>query len=356
MRVEWTAHLCGLCLALRRAHGQSARLATNYDGLLVSVLYDAQRAPGENAGAGGRRTAGPCPLRGMRTAPVACGTGADLAAVVSLVLASAKIRDHVHDRDGALARPALAAAARGVARRWDRAGARGGARLGFDTAVLVDAVERQPRLEALAGPGSPVLAVTEPAEVATAAAFAHTARLAGRPANAAPLAGAGRLFGRLAHLLDAVQDRAADEAAGGWNPLTATGTGTAEARRLCDEAVRGVERELASAEFSDGRLVHVLLVHELRRAVDRTFGAACAHTGPPAPEPRGRGLLAGCAVWAGLLCTCRICCRETYPDPWTGKEREGWCHKADCCDCCDCCNCGGSDSCCGCGCGCSCCD
>ncbi|KJY25639.1 regulatory protein, partial [Streptomyces katrae] len=90
------AHLCGLCLALRGDHGQFARIVTNYDGLLVSVLTEAQSGPLPGA----RRTAGPCPLRGMRTAPVANGEGARLAAAVSLVLASAKVRDHVADRDG----------------------------------------------------------------------------------------------------------------------------------------------------------------------------------------------------------------------------------------------------------------
>lgn len=203
LRAEWTAHLCGLCLALRGDHGQFARVATNYDGLIVSVLTEAQTG----RSAGHRRTAGPCPLRGMRTAPVARGEGARLAAAVSLVLASAKMRDHVADRDGLLARRPVAAAARRVAARWDRAGARTGADLGFDTALLVDAVDRQAGIEALAGPGTPLLTVTEPTETATAAAFAHTAVLAGRPGNAPPLAEAGRLFGRLAHLLDAVEDR-----------------------------------------------------------------------------------------------------------------------------------------------------
>ncbi|WP_257134701.1 DUF5685 family protein, partial [Streptomyces sp. ms115] len=117
LRVEWMAHLCGLCLALRADHGQFARIVTNYDGLIVSVLTEAQTglAPG------GRRTAGPCPLRAMRTAPVAQGEGARLAAAVSLVLASAKVRDHVADRDGLLARRPVAAAARRVAAGWDRA-------------------------------------------------------------------------------------------------------------------------------------------------------------------------------------------------------------------------------------------
>ncbi|MFE2850848.1 DUF5685 family protein [Streptomyces lavendulae] len=410
-KTEWMAHLCGLCLALRGDHGQFARIVTNYDGLLVSVLTEAQSGPLPGA----RRTAGPCPLRGMRTAPVANGEGARLAAAVSLVLASAKVRDHVADRDGLLARAPIAAAARTVARGWDRAGARTGASLGFDTAVLVDAVDRQGGIETLAGPGTSVLVVTEPTETATAAAFAHTAVLAGRPGNAAPLAEAGRYFGRLAHLLDAVEDRAADAAAGAWNPLTATGTTLTEARRLCDDALHGIRLALRETEFADAGLAHRLLVHELRTSVDRAFGTgSCAHTAtnaagqghgappqgygpdagqfhgapyggpygngnvnpyapggpgappmgpggpgwgggggggfggpPPPPQKPRRGLLAGCAVSIGLFCTCQLCCTE-HDGPWSRRKRDPWC---DACP--DCSGCDGCSGCCDC---CSCCE
>ncbi|MFF1833967.1 DUF5685 family protein [Streptomyces sp. NPDC058231] len=396
LKTEWMAHLCGLCLALRSDHGQFARIVTNYDGLIVSVLTEAQteRDPGR------RRTAGPCPLRSMRTAPVARGEGARLAAAVSLVLASAKVRDHVADRDGLLKRRPVAAAARRVAAGWDRAGARTGAQLGFDTALLVEAVDRQTVIERLAGPGTPLLTVTEPTETATAAAFAHTAVLAGKPRNAEPLAEAGRLFGRLAHLLDAVEDQEADAASGAWNPLTATGTSRAEARRLCDDALRGVRLALSDAEFTDDKLAHVLLVHELRRSVDRAFAdGTCSHrvaahpadgpgvTGafgpppgnpyapdgpgspfgplspPPEPPRDRRGLIVGCLVWAGLACTCQMCC-GTFEDPWSRQRREGLCSQCDCSDCSDCgdlCNCCGNCGdccsncdCCDCDCGCDC--
>ncbi|MEU4175106.1 DUF5685 family protein [Streptomyces sp. NPDC026589] len=398
LRVEWMAHLCGLCLALRADHGQFARIVTNYDGLIVSVLTEAQAG----RASGGRRTAGPCPLRAMRTAPVATGEGARLAAAVSLVLASAKVRDHVADRDGLLARRPVAAAARRVAAGWDRAGARTGAALGFDTALLVDAVDRQTGIETLAGPGTPLLTVTEPTETATAAAFAHTAQLAGKPWNAAPLAEAGRLFGRLAHLLDAVEDQEADAASGAWNPLTATGTPLSEARRLCDDALHGVRLALREAEFTDGKLVHVLLAHELRRSVDRAFGASsCSHQGqqglqlpesafgpppgnpygappgqpygptpghpygpppggpgsppPPRPPRDRRGLIAGCLVWAGLACTCQMCC-GSFEDPWSRERRQAPCQSCgDCCEACSCCgDCGEGCCCCGDSCGCDC--
>jgi hypothetical protein len=368
---QWMAHLCGLCLALRGDHGQFARVVTNYDGLLISVLTEAQAERGD----GGRRTAGPCPLRGMRSASVAQGEGARLAAAVSLVLASAKVRDHVADGDGLLARRPVAFAARRVAASWDAAGARTGSAVGFDTAVLVDAVDRQTGIEALAGPGTPILAVTEPTETATGAAFAHTAILAGRPGNAVPLAEAGRLFGRLAHLLDAVEDKEADAASGAWNPLAATGTPLTEARRLADDAVHGIRLALREADFTDSKLAHRLLVHELHASVDRAFGtASCAHRpelagpyappgGPGAPLPPEpprrdpRGLLAGCLVWAGLACTCQMCC-GAYDDPWSRERKDGLCSQCDCSgcsDCCSCCDCCGNCSCCGeDGCDCSC--
>ncbi|MFI6349267.1 DUF5685 family protein [Streptomyces sp. NPDC050560] len=290
LKTQWMAHLCGLCLALRGDHGQLARVVTNYDGLLVSVLTEAQRGPADGA----RRKAGPCPLRGMRTASVAKGEGARLAAAVSLVLAAAKVRDHVADGDGVLARRPAAAAARRLAESWGRAGERSGAAVGFDTSVLVEAVDRQLGIEELAGPGTPLLTVTEPTETATAAAFAHTATLAGRPANAAPLAEVGRLFGRLAHLLDAVEDLEADAESGAWNPLAATGTSLDEARRLADDALYGIRLALKDVEFHRGRgrrgdgarLAHVLLVHELRRSVDRAFGTStCSHQGHGAHQP-----------------------------------------------------------------------
>ncbi|WP_017595322.1 DUF5685 family protein [Nocardiopsis potens] len=274
---EWMGHLCGLCLALRDGHGQAARVATNYDGLVVSVLAAAQSEECAST-----RTAGPCPLRGMRRADVAEGEGARLAAVVSLLLASAKISDHVADGDGVYARPGVRTAARRAAARWGAGALAAGEGLGFDGSALAAVADRQREAESAATEGTDVLQVTRPTEEATGEAFAHTALLAGRPGNAGPLREAGRLFGRVAHLLDAVEDLEEDREAGAWNPLAATGTPVERARGLCDDAVLGVSLALREAEFADDRLVHALLVHELRRAVDRTF----AHAGYPGQDPR----------------------------------------------------------------------
>ncbi|MCR3722296.1 MULTISPECIES: DUF5685 family protein [Prauserella salsuginis group] len=373
LRTEWMAHLCGLCLALRDEHGQLARTATNYDGLLISALVDAQSDTGP-----ARRTAGPCALRGMRGASVAVGDGARLAASVSLVLASAKVSDHVVDGDGMLGRRAVGPVAQRVAAGWADRAAEAGGRLGLDTEALASSIGAQPAIERDLTVGDSVLAATAPTEHATAAAFAHTAVLAGRPENADALAEAGRLFGRIAHLLDAVEDLAADAATGTWNPLPATGTDLAEARRLCDDAVLGVRLALDQVPLSHHGLVHALLVHELERAVTRTFGhagsaggfdgqAGAARTGSesrhvsgpsaaakdrpgPVQDGQGGGLwlpkfrvpphrrnpALGCCVGLYMCCSCQFCCRDPYPGPCDGKPK-GSC-DCDCCDssCCDC--------------------
>ncbi|MFF4596253.1 DUF5685 family protein [Amycolatopsis sp. NPDC001319] len=390
LHADWLAHLCGLCLALRDEHGHLARVVTNYDSLVISALVEAQAA-------GRRRLAGPCALRGMRSASVARGEGAQLAAAVSLVLASAKVEDHVADGDGALGRGALRTPAKKLAARWSAQGARTGARIGFDTSVLVAAVSRQSALEDEVTAGDSLLLVTGPAEAAASAAFAQTAVLAGRPGNVAPLAEAGRLFGRVAHLLDAVEDQPADDAAGSWNPLTVTGTALAEARRLAVDAVLGAELAVRKASFAQPELVHALLVHELRQAVNRAFGhrqepppgwlgpgpvppgvppAPAGHPGwgphssapspPPPPKPpkkkrkpgegpedgdgggcwvprfavppRPRGFFEGCAVATYMCCSCQFCCRDPFPGPWSGKVRQNHCDCDPCvllCTCCD---------------------
>ncbi|WP_325053100.1 DUF5685 family protein [Thermomonospora amylolytica] len=380
----WMSHLCGLCLTLRAEHGQAARLVTNYDGLLVSVLAEAQ-----NAERSPHRKAGPCVLRGMRSADVvdAKAEGARLAAAVSLMLAAAKTRDHVLDRDRGYARPLVAAGASRLADRWDAAGARTGSALGFDVSVLRDAVDRQAELERTGGVG--LLELTEPTETAVAAAFAHTAVLAGKPHNAEALAEAGRFFGRLAHLVDAVEDLAEDQATGAYNPLLATGTSLAEARRYCDDALHGLRLAVADLDLENDRLVRALLDREIGRSVEQVFAAYPPPGGPqgpygpppqgpygsppqhhqqarhPYPAPGGPGVPPGggggwsgggggwghgggsqrpglpipCFTFTVTTCTCGL-----YQPRWSKYHKAScgkrcWCTRHDCCDGCDCCSC-----------------
>jgi hypothetical protein len=343
---QWMAHLCGLCLTVRDLHGQHARLVTNYDGLLVSVLTEAQ-----NPAVTPHRTAGPCALRGLRRADVAdpAGAGARLAASVSLVLAAGKLRDHVADGDGACARRLIASGAGAVAARWQAAGERTGAGIGFDTAVLTDAIGSQAEIENT--PGLSLLDVTEPTETAVSAAFAHTSVLAGRPRNAGPLAEAGRNFGRLAHLLDAVEDLPADQSVGAYNPLLATGTSRDRAREHCDDALADLRSAVAALELEERALAESLMIREVGVAVDRVFAELA-------------GQRAGRLASAGLPCMQGVRYRSGQPDFGSGPRRRGRCRGCcsdgrcgDCCsdgrcdDCCEACgDCADCGSCCDCGC------
>ncbi|MFD0735115.1 DUF5685 family protein [Planotetraspora mira] len=298
----WRAHLCGLCLTLRDHHGQFARMATNYDGLILSVLAEAQ-----DSRPAAQRTAGPCPLRGFRTTGVVSSgeRGARLAAVVSLALAAGKIRDHAADGDGMAGRRVSGAPLRHVAASWSVAAARDAESLGFDMTVLTEAVDRQVALEAAAAPS--LLQVTEPTETAVAAAFAHTAALAGEPRNAESLREAGRLFGRIAHIIDAVEDLDEDLARGSYNPLVATGTSVAEAGRLCEDALTGLGLAVQDLELRERHLVEALLVGETRHAVRRAFAERVHPT-----DPR-RKIAAGIVTFL----TCGL-----YRPPWS-RYRQG---------------------------------
>src|SRR5688500_12412974 len=64
-RLDYRSHLCGLCLGLRDAHGQAARMVTNVDVVALLALTEAQRDERF-----ARRSVGPCPLRGMQPADV----------------------------------------------------------------------------------------------------------------------------------------------------------------------------------------------------------------------------------------------------------------------------------------------
>ncbi len=350
------AHLCGLCLTLRDLHGQNARFVTNYDGLLVSVLTEAQ-----NPAVTPHRTAGPCALRGFRGADVldATGSGARLAATVSLVLAAGKVRDHIEDGDGAYARRVVASGARLAARRWQQAGERTGAAIGFDIAVLTDSIGRQAQIERSAGVTLPQ--VTEPTETAVGAAFAQTAVLAGRPGNASLLARAGQSFGRIAHLIDAVEDLSDDCASGSYNPLLATGTTPARAREHCDGALGDLRAAVLGLELAEPALTESLLVREVGVAVDRVFADLERGEADVVRGGRRRLALPGGGVISGELASgelagaglpgiglpCMpVACRRRRPG------REGGC-CSDCCadGCCEACgDCGDCADCCDAGC------
>ena len=282
---RWQAHLCGLCLTLRDHLGQPQRVLTGYDVLLLSVLVEAQAGHVEAS------EAAPCPLRGFTRATVVASssTAGRMAAAGAVVSAAAGLADKLHDDD--LPRP-VRGPARHVAARLDRSGARLAASVGLDASAVLAAPAASAAAEAAPSPS--LEGLLAPSGNAVASLFAHTATLAGRPHNAPALERCGRAFGRLVHLLDAVEDRGSDRAAGRFNPLEATGTTDDGARKLADALVAEVRTALDLVDLADRALVDVLLGTELTRAVHRVLPAACA-TPVPAQRQGGTG------AWAALL-------------------------------------------------------
>ncbi|WP_239476777.1 DUF5685 family protein [Nocardia arizonensis] len=351
---QWRAHMCGLCLGLRDGHGQLARTATNTDAIVLSVLTEAQR-PGGAA----RTVAGPCALRGMRRAQVATAdsAGVRLAATASLLLGSAKIRDHVDDRDGSVLtrRPMT-----GIAARWaDRARVEAD-RIGLDVGPLVNAIEGQADLERRAAADSTAITLdqlTEPTQLCAAELFGHTAVLAERAANLTALREAGRHFGRIAHLADAVEDFDADRARGRFNPLDATGTTMPQAYDLMRESDSALRHAIAEAELAETPTVRWILLDPLngllrrvRHGIGGTIAHACsatrehtAHANLPGHRPPTRrpDLGAALGIVLGVYCTGWACCSD-HTSPCTGERKDAWIKNCDCGDCCDGCDCCGN--------------
>ncbi|WP_084537322.1 DUF5685 family protein [Nocardia puris] len=391
---EWRAHLCGLCLGLRDEHGQLARAATNTDALLLGMLTEAQlRAPAPRA------EAGPCPLRGMRRARVATADspGVRLAVTASLLLGAAKIRDHVEDGDSsALARRPMTR----VSSRWADAARAQAATIGFDVEPLVAAIDSQARLEreavaALAaddgssgsaprhsarerrhgtacetsdpgesrsrggtftfggepqGGADPLDVLTSPTQLCAAEFFAHTAVLADRPENVEPLRIAGRHFGRIAHLTDAVEDY--DDDVDRFNPLRATGTTLPEAYELIGESDRALRIALAESELAEVSTVRWMLLDPLRSLVHRVgrgMGALASHVCHPAESGHACGtsgdtLASATAFTGGQLIPVAATWGSAPPPRWDERDQQArrrreprwkrWCER--CCDCADC--------------------
>ncbi|MFI6958959.1 DUF5685 family protein [Nocardia sp. NPDC050408] len=386
----WRTHMCGLCLGLRDGHGQLARAATNTDAIVLSVLTEAQMS-----GSIGRTTAGPCALRGMRRAEVASADspGVLLAATASLLLGSAKIRDHLDDGDSSLLtrRPMTK-----VSSRWADHARSQASLIGLDVEPLVAAINSQSRLEALASVDANRSAadalldeasasrtislddLTAPTQVCGAEFFAHTAVLADRPENVAALREAGRHFGRIAHLADAVEDFDDDRTRGRFNPLAATATTMPEAYDLLRQSDSNLREAVAEAKLDQVPTIRWMLLdplHALVRRVGRGLGTtahACStsrHTAtmqypmPPGTgfdrPPRRPGIGEALALVLGVYCTGYACCAD-HTNPCSGKREDAWIKNCDCGDCCDCgnccdgCNCCDCDGCCCDGCGCDC--
>ncbi len=343
---EWHAQLCGLCVGLRDGHGHLARTATNTDALVLNVLVDAQRG-----GVATRTAAGPCALRGMRRAEIAAGDsdGVVLAATASLLLGAAKIRDHVQDADapGVLRHPMAR-----VSDSWARRAGAQAALIDLDLAPLVSVLEAQYAVENRAAAADSTVTLDDLTESTGRCAsefFAHTAVLAGATENVGPLREAGRQFGRIAHLADAVEDIEDDLAHGRFNPLTATGTSPEAAYGLLRESETALREAISRTGLDSESTVRWMLLDPLSSVLTgmgRDLGLHPDGHHPqqypyqPPHDPRQRQRKPTLREGIGLLFQypTGYACFADHTRPCSGKRKRAWRKRMDCCcDCGDCC-------------------
>ncbi len=362
---QWRAHLCGSCLTLRDRHGQLFRALTNTDAVMLSVLVEAQSALVPE-----RTTAGPCPLRGMRSAAVVptSAVSTRLGATASLALAAAKATDLVDESAHGLGGPGRVGSE--LARRAASVlGAKARSDEPMSTAIDIDRL-----LNGLTGQaeverrtcGGGLIALREvirPSATATAQVFAASATVAGAPGNTDALRRMGSAFGALAHVLDAVQDRAKDVRAGSFNPIVATGIFMDEVRGECRLLERQLRQGFSELRLVYDRLLKIVLIDGTHAAVHRAFGEGATTTcstgrneapEPPnieiAPDPPRKLGWGGVLPWVGVYCTGYACCAE-HVNPCTGRRHHSSCSGCDCsgcpdfdgcegcCECCECCDC-----------------
>lgn len=353
---QWRSHLCGVCLSLRDNHGQSSRLTVNTDAVMVSILTAAQ-STSECAST----EAGRCPLRGMRTATVVSADepGVRLAATASLTLAAAKAADVGNEQRHALAprrpvRAKLADYAGSHLRRNAAADTEVARRLDVDG--MMTTLSRQAEIEST----SVVLDdLTRASAVAAAQVFSASAILADAPRNEAALSDIGADFGRIAHLLDAVDDYDSDAEQGRYNPLRSTGTSPETALEQCRRLASAIRARYADLELVDDRLLRVVLLDGLRHAIHkrmhphaeapsvvadsrtqwpphRPFGYPTEWPYPPPFKPN-RSFHERILPFIGVSCFGKACCVDHW-NHFTDKYRDAVCDDCDCCDCCDCCD------------------
>jgi hypothetical protein len=204
------APYCGACKTLGALYGHKTRLLLNHDiAFLAEVLLDLQ---GVSLTAPAYRSFNCLKLP---AASDEIPTALQYAAATTVVLAHFRASDHRRDSSQRGRRFAWSVAARALARPY-RAAAEHLRSRGFPIDSLAAMLESQ--VERESDPRS-LTHLAEPTMIATAMVFSHGVRLAGHADRAGDAWRLGYRFGELIYLLDALEDRARDAAAGAFNPL-----------------------------------------------------------------------------------------------------------------------------------------
>ena len=214
-------HYCGTCKSIGRFYGQKARVFLNYDAVFLGeVLSDLQPSPLQFAPAYISRSCLAIPQPDQIPWPL------EYAAAANIVLAQFKLLDHVADTGSKLMKLAV----RAYSEEFDRA-SQALSRCHFPFKELQSLMALQSEREREACPQ--IERLSEPTAGATELVFRHGAVTAGASASIAETMGSlGAVFGEIAYLADALEDRKKDAKKGEFNALIATGLGSWRARKL----------------------------------------------------------------------------------------------------------------------------
>lgn len=280
-RRAWRGYFCGLCLALKDNHGQLARIATNHDAALLAVLCDAQ----DSAPTISRTSY--CALRRPFKITVADSQapGAKFAASMALLMATTRIEDHIADSEqfwGSYPRFSV-----WVSRRWQHAAYQTASETGFAPSNIAVHTRRQEEVESTASQA--FFYYSQPTELATAAAFQHTAVIANQPQNIPGLFEAGCLFGRIMYLLDSYQDLAADHLAGRFNALAASFEIVElerQATLIFQQAFATLQQHLKTLHFPHPQLIRKLLRQHLQHKAHQILDGKSTEPYPKLGDPQ----------------------------------------------------------------------
>lgn len=328
---NWNSHVCGLCLSLKDGYGQIYRLITNYDAPLLTVLSEAQGETIEKINSF-------CPLHRPFNQKIIspANVSSKFASSVSLLIAAAKVNDHIHDGDIWYFPKMI----KNLTKRWIEQVRENCEKIGLSVDFILEQFNRQLELEKLLH--NDFYFYSKPTELSVAWAFSSTSVISGNKGNYDGLFQLGEMYGRLMYLIDSYKDYDSDIKYKKFNPL---------AQKLnkneIKDYVTGVYRDTMtnlknvfnSLELAYPLLAHKLFFHELSNIGNKII--YCAE----GPDYGGSNQQFG----HGTYYDPNYQPPAPYDqDPNNMKKRKKEAGDDDgCCDCPDDCNCNCSRGCCG---------
>ncbi len=303
-------HYCGTCKTMGRLYGQKSRVLLNYDAVFLGEVLAALESPKTSfAPAFISRNCLAIPQAGQIPWTL------QYAATANIVLAEFKVLDHIQDTGSKLFRL--------LGRLYSREFRKASRTLkssNFPLEDLKGLISLQVERERETAPTMERLA--EPTARASRLIFRHGAvRIGADRETTETMASLGAVFGEIAYLVDAIQDRDEDTKKGAFNALTAARISNEEAI----DDLKSKQQEMLSH-------IRDLPIDEERKALFcsrlRTNLAPVLHSGSVLPMGRwNRGYRQQAHQPYRQTCADRCGCRGGG--------------GGACCDgCCDCCNAG----------------